>query len=268
MSIRIMGALAMALAIAAATLAGAATRPTISAAEASKSLAPSGRLRVAINYGNTVLAQKNATTGELTGASVVLAKTLGERLHVPVDLVPFPAAGQVFAAMDQNQWDLAFLAIEPERAQKIDFSPPYVVIDGTYLVFKSSPYQSVADIDRDGVRIAVAKGAAYDLYLSRNLKHATLERAPTSPAAVQLFLDGKLDAAAGVRQFLADTLKTRDDVRILKDSYSRIEQAIAVPLGHEAGAAYIRGFLEEMKASGKIRAALEATGQDGSVVAP
>lgn len=239
-------------------------------AEAAKmSLAPTGRLRAAINYGNTVLAQKDPATGALSGVPVTLARALGERLGVPVELIDYPAASMVFEAMENAAWDVAFMAIEPERAVKIDFSPAYVLIDGTYMVRAGSPYGAVADLDKPGIRIAVAAGAAYDLYLSRNLKRAELVRAPTGPAAVEMFMaDPKLHAVAGVRQFLIDMGRGKPGYRVLDDRYSRIDQAMAVPRGRGPGAAYVRAFIEAMKASGAVRTALDASGQDGAVVAP
>ena len=247
--------------------AGAQPGAPVTTAEAAKSLAPGGKLRVAINLGNGVLAQQSAT-GELSGVSVFLARTLAERLKLPIDLIPYPAAGQVVDAMDKNIWDMAFMAREPERAARIDFSPAYVTIDGTYMVRKDSPLKTLADFDKPGVRIAVGKGAAYDLFLSRTLKQAELRRAPTSAAAVDLFVSDKLDAVAGVRQFLTDRARQNPDWRVLDDSFQSIEQAIGVPHGHPEAAAYIRAFIEEMKASGQVRKALDATGQTGARVAP
>jgi polar amino acid transport system substrate-binding protein len=251
----------------------AATGPnpgSASKAEVVQSLAPTGRLRAAINYGNTVLAQRNPQTGELTGVSVVLANTLGQRLGVAVDLVPFAAAGMVFDALERQAWDIAFLAIEPERAVKIEFSPPYVMIDGTYMVRRNSAFRSVADLDKPGLKIAVATGAAYDLYLSRNLKNAALVRSPTSPAAVEMFMASEeIAGVAGVRQFLIDIGRGKPGYRVIEDRFSRIDQAMAIPRGRPAaGAAYIHDFLEEMKASGVIRKALDQTAQDAATVAP
>ena len=266
-----MGVLALAAGLLFGSIAPPASaqgRPSAADADAARVLAPTGRLRVAINLGNGVLAQRDPKTGELGGVSVAIAKTIGERLGLPVDLTPYNAAGDVFDALDAGKWDLAFLANEPERAQKIDFSPPYVFIDGTYLVRADSPYHAVADLDRDGVKISVGRGAAYDLYLTRNLKHAELTREPTSAAAIELFLNGKIDAAAGVRQALVNAARGRADLRVIADRYTRIDQSAATPKGRPAAAAYVRRVLEEMKASGAIRKALDATGQDGAVVAP
>jgi polar amino acid transport system substrate-binding protein len=244
-----------------------APKPVVKVEDAAHSPAPSGRLRVAINLGNSVLAQRTPT-GTLTGVSVILAQILAKRLHVPLDLIPYTAAGMVFDALDKGAWDVAFLAIEPERATKVDFSPPYVFIDGTYLVRKDSPFQKAVDLDRPGLRVAVARGAAYDLYLSRTLKSAELLRAPNGVAAMQMFVDEHLDAAAGVRQALADYARDKPELKVLGDSFSQIDQAIGIPKGRSAGAAYVRAFVEEMKASGEVRRALDETGQASAGVSP
>jgi polar amino acid transport system substrate-binding protein len=183
---------------------------------------------------------------------VVLARALAQRLQLPLDLIPFQAAGAVFEALESGQWDIAFLAIEPERTARIDFSPPYVSIDGTYLVRDDSAFRAVADLDRSGVRIAVGRGAAYDLHLSRTLKQAELVRAPTSAAAIDLFLSSRLEAAAGVRQVLAERAREIPGLRVLEDRFQRIDQAIGVPRGRAVGAAYIRTFLDEMRTAGVI----------------
>lgn len=264
------GAAAAVLVVGATACATAAPAPAPKPdAAVVSSLAPSGRLRVAINLGNAVLAQKNAQTGQIGGVSVVLAQELGKRLGVPVDMTPYPAAGQVFAALEQNAaWDVAFLANEPERAQKIDFSPPYVMIESTYLVRDDSPFRSVADVDRPGVRIGVARGAAYDLILTRTLKDAQLFRVPATPDVIVAFKQENLQAAAGVRQALNQFRDTNPGLRVLNDSFSRIDQAIAVPKGREAGARYVAQFIEEMKASGVVKKALVDSGQGDATVAP
>ena len=252
-------------------LAGAAapeTPPAVNAKAAAADLAPGGTLRVAINLGNGVLAQKDAKTGELGGISVLLARELAKRLALPIELVPFNSAGDTFDAMEKGRWDVAFLAVELERAAKIDFSPPYVAIEGTYMVRKDSPYRTVRDLDKPGVKISVGRGAAYDLYLTRNLKSGQLVRAPTSGASIDLFFNDKLDAAAGVRQALEARAEGRTDVVVMQDRFSRIDQAIGVPKGHPVGAAFIRNFVEEMKASGFVRKGLDATGQKSAAVAP
>jgi polar amino acid transport system substrate-binding protein len=236
--------------------------------EARAELAATGKLRAAINFGNPVLAQRDAASGEPRGISVDLARELGRRLGVPVELVLFDAAGKVFEAAKSATWDVAFLAIDPARVTEITFTAPYVVIEGTYLVRTDSPLRAIEDVDRDGVRIAVGNKSAYDLYLSRTLKHAQLVRAPTSPAAIPMFLDEKLDAAAGVRQPLLQFARNHADVRVLDGRFMAIEQAMGTPKRNEAGARYLRAFIEEMKASGFVARGLERRGQGDAVVAP
>jgi polar amino acid transport system substrate-binding protein len=237
------------------------------ATEAARSLAPSGVLKVAINVGNGVLAQRNAQ-GEIGGVSVILARALASRLKLPLTLIPFDGAGAIFNVGDKDVWDLAFLAIEPERATKIDFSPPYLTIDGTYLVRTDAPFRNAADLDQPGVRIAVGRGAAYDLFLTRTLKRAELRRAPTAAASVDMFVSEGLEAAAGVRQYLVERAQANPGLRVLADRFTGIEQAMGVPKGRQAGAAYVNAFIEDMKASGEVRKALDATGQASVVVAP
>lgn len=225
-----------------------------------KDLAPNGILRAAINFGNPVLAQPGAD-GEPHGVSVALAKSLAEELGVGLELRTYDAAGKVFAALEENAWTLAFLAIEPVRAAQISFSEPYVLIEGTYLVKAESPYSKIEDLDQPGLRLAVGNGAAYDLYLSRTLQHAELHRADTSAGAVDLFIDQGLDAAAGVRQPLEQVAAKNPNYRVMQGAFTAIRQAVAVPRGRDAGAAYVRDFVERRLAEGFVRGALLASGQ-------
>ncbi len=236
--------------------------------QARAQLAPQGTLRAAINFGNPVLAQKDPASGEPRGVSVDLARELGRRLGVPVDLVVFDAAGKVFATARESRWDVAFLAIDPERTTDIAFTSPYVLIEGTYLVRADSPLRAIDDVDRPGMRVAVGNKSAYDLYLARTLKHAQLVRAPTSQASVELFLSDKLDAAAGVRQPLMQFAASRPDLRVLDGRFMAIEQAMGTPRRNGAAARYLQTFIEDMKASGFIAEALARSGQRDAMVAP
>ncbi len=235
-----------------------------------KSFAPTGRLRAAINQGNGVLVQRQPDGAEPKGVTIMLAKELGKRLGVPVDLVLFNAAGEVFEALKQGKWDIAFLAIEPVRAAEIDFTSPYVLIEGAYLVPKDSPLKTPADVDRPGIRIAVGKGSAYDLYLTRTIKHAEIVRASTGGgrASIDLFLDQKLEVAANVRQPLESYAKTDPNVRVMEQRFMAIEQAMGTPKGRDAAAAYLKSFVEEMKRSGFVADALKVTNQPDAKVAP
>ena len=252
-----------------AFVAHAACAQTAPSPQAVKELAPTGTLRAAINYGNGVLAQKGPD-GEPRGVSADLSRELAKRLGVLVTFVTFDAAGKSFEAAKANAIDVLFVAIEPVRAADIDFSPPYVLIEGTYMVLQDSPLKTVDDVDRAGVRIAIGLGSAYDLYLARTLKNATLVRAATGGccAMIELFLADKLDAVAGVRQQLAGFAKTHPGLRIMDGRFQEIRQAMGTPKGRPAGAAYVRTFIEEMKANGFVADALKRSNQPDAQVAP
>jgi polar amino acid transport system substrate-binding protein len=234
-----------------------------------KDLAPTGKLRAAINLGNSVLAQKK-DNGEIGGVTADLARELAKRAGVELQLVPFEAAGKVFEALKNNAWDIAFLAIEPVRAAEIDFTPPYVIIEGTYMVRQDSPLKKIEDVDKPGIRIAVGRGSAYDLYLTRTLKDAKLERAQTGGgrAMIDLFFNENLEVAAGVKQPLVAYAKTDPKVRVMDGRFMEINQAMGTPKGRTKAAAYLRGFIEEMKASGFVADALKRSNQPDAAVAP
>ena len=238
-----------------------------------KDLAPTGKLRAAINFGNGVLAQKGPA-GEPKGITPDLATALGKRLGVPVEFVPYEAAGKVFEGAKAGAWDVGFIAIEPVRAAQIEFTAPYVVIDGTYMVRKDSPLKGVEDVDKPGIKIAVGLGSAYDLYLTRTIKNATLVRAKVGggKAMIELWLNDKLDAAAGVRQQLEVYAKDHSDVRIMSGAFQEIRQAMGMPKKNgaagKAGAAYLAAFVEDMKASGFVADALKRSSQTAKVAPP
>jgi polar amino acid transport system substrate-binding protein len=238
--------------------------------EALKDLAPTGKLRVAINLGNSVLAQKDEKTGELKGISVDLAKEVSKRASLPIELIPFPAAGKVFEALKDRTWDMAFLAIEPVRAAEIEFTEPYVIIEGKYMVPKDSALKTIADVDQKGVRIAVGPGSAYDLYLTRTLKNATLVRAEMGggEALLKLFEREKLEAVGGVKQPLEAYAATHPEVRMIDGAFMDIRQAMGVPKGRVAAAKYLSSFIEEMKKSGFVAEGLKRSGQVATVAPP
>ncbi len=229
--------------------------------DAVKELSPTGKLRAAINLGNIVLAQ--GTDDAPRGITVDLARELARRAGLPLELIPYHGAGKVFETV--GSWDVAFLAIEPVRAAEIAFTAPYVIIEGVYMVPKDSALKSVDDVDRAGVRIGVNKASAYDLFLTRTLKHATLVRGDDG---VALFKKDKLDAAGGVKQPLVAYAKTDPDVRIMDGRFMEIRQAMGTPKGRTAAAQYLRGFVEEMKASGFVADALKRSNQPDAAVAP
>jgi polar amino acid transport system substrate-binding protein len=248
------------------TLNACATGPNVSP-ETVKSLAPTGTLRAAINYGNTVLAQRGPG-GEPAGVSADLARELARELGLPLQFVTYTAAGQVTDAATKGVWDIAFVAIDPKRAQDIDFTPPYVLIEGGYMVRNDSPLRSVDEVDRAGNRVAVGAKSAYDLYLTRTLKQAQIVRAPTSPAAIEWFLRDRLEVVANVKQPLVEYARANPGVRVMPGRFMAIEQAMAVAKGRPAGYAYVRQFIERKKADGFVAAALQRSNQPDAAVAP
>ena len=244
-----------------------ACRAESPSAELVREIAPHGRLRAAINYGNIVLASRSQT-GELSGISVDIVNELGARLGLPVDLVPFDTAGKVSAAAAQDVWDVAFLAIDPVRAGDIAFTSPYLLIEGTYAVPEASSLRTIEDVDREGAQVAVGRGSAYDLFLTRRLKSASIRRAATSDDAIKLFVEQKLDAVAGVRQPLEIFARDNPAYRVIPGRFMAIEQAMGVPKGRDAASRYLVGFVEELKASGFVAEALTRHRQTDAVGAP
>jgi len=234
-----------------------------------KDLAPTGKLRAAINYGNSVLAQQGPN-GEPGGVSVELARALAKRLGVEVQLVEVHAAGKSFEALATGKADIGFIGIEPARAAEIDYSPCYVILDGAYIVRQDSPLKEVGDVDKPGITVGVGLASVYDLYLTRTLKHATLVRAKVGGGAAGLpvFLEQNLDVAAGVRQPFEDYVKEHPEMRMLPGRFQEIRQAMGTPKGRPAGLGYMRDFIEEMKASGFVAAALKRSGQAAEVAPP
>jgi polar amino acid transport system substrate-binding protein len=239
-------------------------------ADVVKDLAPTGKLRAAINLGNSVLA--GGTPQEPRGITVDLARELSKRLGVPLEMTTFDAAGKVFEAFKAGGLDIAFLAIEPVRAAEIAFSAPYVIIEGNYMVPENSPLKTPAEVDSANVRIAVAKGSAYDLFLTRTLKNAQLVRFGNGNESMDKFVADKLDAAAGVKQPIVAYAKSHPGLRVIEQRFMAIEQAMGTPRarlqGREAAPRYLAAFVEEMKASAFVADALKRHNQPDAAVAP
>ena len=231
-------------------------------------LAPTGKLRAAINFDNAILASKDAVTGEPGGVSVELSRELARRLKLSVEFVPYYAAGKVVEGLQSGAWDVCYLAIDPVRAAVITFTAPYVVIEGAYLVTERSPIRDNAEVDRPGVRVMVSTGSAYDLFLSRTLKQATIVRTATAKEVVDIFVAQKLDVAAGVRPALEADARRVPGLRLLPGRFMAINQAMGTPRGRDAGTQYLHDFIEEMKASGFVAQSLVRNRAQGASVAP
>jgi len=231
-------------------------------------LAPSGRLRACINLGNPILANRDSA-GVVSGVSVDLATSLGQRLAVPLDLVAVDAALKSVETVKAGLADIGFFAIDPRRSDGIGFTAPYVLIEGAYLVRQDSALTDNAQVDRAGTRIMVGRGSAYDLFLSRELKAAQLLRTPTSQTVVERFLAENADVAAGVRQQLESDAARTGGLRLLPGRFMVIEQAMGLPLTRgTAATAMLASFVEQAKASGQVAQSLVRHDIRGAIVAP
>lgn len=231
-------------------------------------IAPGGTLRAAINFGNPVLAQRGPG-GEPGGVSVALATELAKELGVPLAIVPFEQAGKVTDALASGVWDICFLAVDPVRGQGIGFTDPYVLIEGAYAVAEAAPFRTIDAVDAAGVEVAVVKGSAYDLYLTRALKHAALVRYGNNKEAFDAFLAGRHPVLAGVRQPLAALVQAHPGHRMIPGRFMSIDQTMGTPKGRDpAGLAALQAFIGRMKSSGFVQKALEASGQGDAEVAP
>jgi polar amino acid transport system substrate-binding protein len=230
-------------------------------------LAPTGKLRVGINMSNFLLTRTEPATGEPRGVAVDLGRELGRRLNVPVEIVPYPNPGALADAATSGVWDVGFLGAEPQRANEIDFTAAYVEIDATYLVQPGSALRSIGEVDREGMRIAVPTKSAYELYLTRSLKHAKLVHEKGADNAFRRFVDDKLDALAGLKPRLVTDHDKLPGSRILEGRFTAVQQAVGAPKGRRSGAQYLREFVEDIKASGLVARMIEKNGIRGLTVA-
>ena len=231
-------------------------------------LAPNGKLRVGINFANNLLTARDPITRAPSGIALDLAAELGRRLGVPVEIVSYESAGALADSASTGAWEVGFLGAEPQRANQISFTAAYLEIEATYLVPPGSPLRTIADVDRDGVRIITTAKAAYDLYLQRSLKHAHLSHAASADAVFKLFVAEKMDALAGLKPRLVIDRDNLPGSRILDGRFTAVQQAVGTPKGHDVGASYLREFVEDVKATGLVARTIEKNGVRGVSVAP
>jgi len=225
-------------------------------------LAPNGKIRAGINFGNALLANRDAD-GTPRGIAVDLAQELARRVGVPLEIVSYTTAGKMADGAKVGAWDVAFLATDPDRATDIIFTAPYLEIHTTYLVPADSPLRTSADADREGIRIAVSAKSAYDLFLTRELKHAQLVRAAGVDASVDLFLGEGLDALAGLKPLLIDLAEKHPGMRVLDGYFTVVQQAVGVPKGRDAAARYVAEFVANIKVSGLVGTLIKKNGIRG-----
>jgi polar amino acid transport system substrate-binding protein len=231
-------------------------------------LAPTGTLRAAINMGNFLLVTGKSASGDPEGVAPSMAKAVADRLGVPIRYVPFAKPGLLADAADDDVWDIGLIGAEPQRAEKIAFTAAYAEIEATYLVPAGSKVTAIEQVDRPGIRIAVSARSAYDLWLERNIKHATVLRVEGGPAALAKFRDEKLDALAGLRPGLLTDLQSLPGARILDGQFTAVQQAIGTRRRNAAGAAFLRDFVEQAKVSGLVAGFIEKFKVRGLSVAP
>jgi polar amino acid transport system substrate-binding protein len=231
--------------------------------------APIGVLRASINLGNPILARRDAATGAPAGISVDLAREFARRLGVGIELLAFEKAAASVDAVRGERADIGFFAIDPARSEGLRFTPPYVLIEGSYLVADASPIRANEDVDRAGHRIAVGSGSAYDLFLTRAIAAASIVRVEGAAGVMRALHAGEVEVAAGIRQVLEAEAARAPGRRMLPGRFMVIQQAMGTPASRGAAAAEALGaFVEEMKSSGFVAAALARHGVQGASVAP
>ena len=230
-------------------------------------LAPTGTLRAGINLSNKLLVSSRTASGEPVGVSPSLAQAIAEHLGVPVRYVTYPRPSELADAAGQGAWDIALIGAEPQRAEAIAFSAAYAEIEATYLVPAGSAIASIADVDRPGVRIVFTAGSAYGLWLDRNISHATMVHAATLDEALERFQAEGFDAMAGIRPRLLMDAAAVAGSRLVDGRFTSVQQAVGVPRANQAAASFLRGFVEEAKASGLVQSLIDQHGIQGLTVA-
>jgi polar amino acid transport system substrate-binding protein len=231
-------------------------------------IAPSGKLRVGLNHGNFLLVTPGSSATDPRGVASDVARELGRRVGVPVEFIKFDTAGKLGDGVKTGAWDVAFLGAEPQRAAEIAFTAAYLEIPSTYLVPAGSPIRTVAEVDREGVRIAVADQSAYGLYLARTIKHAKLVMTQGLDSSFDVFVSQQLEALAGLKPRLLTDVQKLPGARILDGQFTAVQQAIGTAKNRDASARFLRAFVEEVKASGLVAEAISRNGAQGVSVAP
>lgn len=232
-----------------------------------KLLAPTGILRAGINLSNFLLVSSRTPDGGPVGVSPDMATAIAASLGVPVQYVPYPNPGVLADAATRDEWDIALIGAEPQRAEVISFTPAYCEIEATYLVPAGSALQTIADVDTSGTRIAVAERTAYGLWLDRNIKHATLVHAKGLDGSLAAFHAQNTEALAGLRPRLSTDVKTMPGARLIEGRFMAVQQAVGVPKPKQAAIDYLNRFVEAAISSGFVAERIRAHGVEGLSVA-
>lgn len=217
-----------------------------------RELAPGGELRAGINLGNFLLVTGRSPSGDPIGVAPDMARAIADRIGVPVRYVTYNMPSELADAVTRNEWEIGLIGAEPQRAEHIAFTRPYVEIEATYLVPGSSDATTPQDVDAPGKRIAVTERTAYGLWLDNNIKHAELCRTADLKGAFQLFVDEKLDALAGLRAGLTRDSAALPGSRVLEGYFTTIQQAIGTPISNTNALKFLEAFVEEAKTSGFV----------------
>lgn len=231
-------------------------------------LAPGGTLRAALNLSNFLLNSGLSTKGERLGVAPDLARAMAHELGVDVVFVPYPSPAEVADAADTGAWTVALIGADPLRARRIGFTAPYVEIESTYLVPPGSSLVTPEDVDQPGQTIAAFTGSAYELWLRRNLKHATLVAATNIEDSLNRCRDGGLGALAGLRSRLVMDRESWPGSRVLDANFMKVQQAVGTQKDNAVGLEYLQGFIEKVKAEGLVASLIARHKADGLSVAP
>jgi polar amino acid transport system substrate-binding protein len=249
-------------------LAACASAPLAPTPAQKSELAPTGTLRVAVFTGNPVLGSRDKETGEVSGTTATLGRALAQSAGVPVKIIGYGAIAKLVEDAKSGEWDVAVVAFDPSRRDVIDYAPPHIVVDLTYLVAPGSAIRSVPEADKPGVSIAAARGAATTLFLERTLKQAKIVQADNEPAAFGLIRDGRAQVYAQNRYMLLGLADGLPGARVLEDRFAAAEMCLVVPKGRAAALAYVSGFVEDAKRSGTVQRAIDESKLRGVSVAP
>jgi polar amino acid transport system substrate-binding protein len=236
--------------------------------EQKQALAPTGKLRVGFLSTTPIHATKDAVSGEFKGPAVDLGREMARRIGVEFEPVAYTSLPPVLAGAKSGEWDIALIGVNPERAELVDFTPPYMIVEFGFLVPGGSSIATSLDVDRTGVRIGVLEKSSPDAYISRMVKHASLVRAPTIAGMVELVKAGKVDVLYATKAGMLNEAAKIPGARVLDGALGGEETAIAIPKGRQLGVAYARRFVEASKSEGLVAAAIERAGLRGVVVAP
>ena len=238
------------------------------ASEVRAQLAPHGVLSAAVYLGNFLLVTGRTSSGEPTGIAPDICRAIAKRLDVQLDLKGFETQDEVVDAAATGRCGIVLVGSDPARAQKVTFTPAYAELEATYLVPANSLIQDISQVDQPGVRIASFFKSAYDHWLQRNLKHATLVHADSLQASNELFISEQLDALAGLKTGLVAFANKVPGLRILDGQFTGIQQGIATNKSNVEAIDFLRACVEEFIRSGLVADLIQKYQVQGLCAAP